>query len=995
MSGHKGKDRTIFWMMLRLLLLVLTVEMFLLAGSLVVGGVIQTLNKNAQDILAKQVENRGSYLANDMAINWSNLSVISDKVDTCLQEILDSRGMTLEEFVEAGESASLINGVCQDMIDTMYGKQVSGIFMLINATGSGEAASGTVQGIYLRDLDPTSMPSDLHADILVERAPVTVVRSGYLATDTSWQPVFSAADSVEQPFFYKPYQAAVDGQGKLSAEACGYWTTETYSLSGDNREAIAYSQPLILPDGTVYGVIGVEILTDYLQTLLPSGELLEKERGSYMLICGTEEGELTPVVLSSEVLSRRKLDELQFSFTDQSKNAVADDGHEYYGAVRNLVLYSRNAPFDSDKWYLVGFAKEDDLYAFAIQVQRMLTVSFLGTILIGLVGILLVSYKLSKPIHMLSGEVEKAKQTGVQLSLPSTGIREIDQFSSAITEMQQEVTDSATRFMQIIHMSSVDLAGYELREGSDRVFVTANYFSLMGAENVDIDNLTVDRFREIKAEVKKHLTSRAAEDGSTIYAMQLENGKMKYLRSSTTQDGNRLVGLLEDVTASTLEKKQIERERDSDILTKLYGRQGFRREAEELFSQPEVMRHAALLMIDLDNLKTTNDRFGHNFGDLYIQTAARCFQENTPAGTLCARMGGDEFQILFYGFDDREEIRECLEKLYRAIGEVEFVLPDGQNMGLSASGGYAWYPEDGDDLSALMKYSDFAMYQVKRTKKGQLKEFDHEAWKQQMSEDQSRLEFHQMLDAKKITYHFQPIFRADDGTVYGYEALMRVDMPSLREPKMVLQLAREEGCMKEIEKLTMFMASESYMALLDRGVVAETAFLFINSIANEELSEEDEKEYHERFARIQDRMIIEITETENLEMELIRKKGAAEGFTGIFALDDYGSGYNSELNLLTLNPHYVKVDVSIVRDVDADENKQQIVKNIVEYAHERNMKIIAEGIETGAEMKKLLELDVDFMQGFYLARPGAVPPALSEDARLLLWEQRQSGEGRE
>ena len=344
--------------------------------------------------------------------------------------------------------------------------------------------------------------------------------------------------------------------------------------------------------------------------------------------------------------------------------------------------------------------------------------------------------------------------------------------------------------------------------------------------------------------------------------------------------------------------------------------------------------------------------------------------------------------------NSRETIRECLDKLYRAIGEVEFILPDGQNMGLSASGGYAWYPEDSDSLPALMKYSDFAMYQVKRTQKGRLKEFDSEAWKQQMSEDQSRLEFHQMLDAHKIAYHFQPIFRADDGQVYGYEALMRVDMPSLRDPKLVLQIAKEEGLMHEIEKLTMFRATESYMALLERGVISQTAFLFINSIANEDMTTENEREYHERFGQIQDRIIIEITETENLEMELIKKKSAAEGFTGIFALDDYGSGYNSELNLLTLNPHYVKVDVTIVRDIDVDENKQQIVRNIVQYAHERDMKIIAEGIETGTEMKKLLELDVDLLQGFYLARPGAVPPALSEDARLLLWDRRSGGESR-
>ena len=228
MSGHKGKDRTIFWLALRSLLLVLTVEMLLMAGSLIVGGVIQTLNRNARDILSKQVENRESYLANDMAINWSNLNVISDKVDSCLQEILADRGMTAAEFAESGESALLINEVCQDMIDTMYSKQVSGIFMLINTEGLGEAAPETVQGIYLRDLDPKSMPSDLHADILVERAPVAVVRAGYLATDTSWQPVFSTADSIDQPFISLirrrlreresfPQRLAVTGLHRLTA----------------------------------------------------------------------------------------------------------------------------------------------------------------------------------------------------------------------------------------------------------------------------------------------------------------------------------------------------------------------------------------------------------------------------------------------------------------------------------------------------------------------------------------------------------------------------------------------------------------------------------------------------------------------------------------------------------------------------------------------------------------------------------------------------------
>lgn len=984
MSGHKGKDRTIFWISMRSLLVVRTAEMLLLLASLVLGGVIQTLNRNAQDILAKQVENRGSYLAGSMALSWSNLSVITSKVNTYVQGQIDS-GKTVEEITTEDAGTMLTGEICQHLIDTMYTKQVSGIFILLYTQALDGRAIDDVQGIYLRDSGPVSAAC---GDVLVERAPVEVVRSERLDMDTGWQPFFSAKDSVQQPFFYKPYQAAVNGNGALSAEACGYWTAETYHLSGDDKQAIAYSQPLILPDGTVYGVLGVEASTEYLKTLLPSDEFLEMEQGSYMLACSTQDGVLRPVVLSSGYMTEQMAEDLRFTFTDDKCKTVTDERENYYGAVENLALYSKNTPFSSEKWYLIGFTRQDDLYAFAIQVTRTLAVAFVGMIIIGLIGIFLVSYSLTRPVRILSEEVEKAKRMGTLPSLPATGIREIDQFSKAIMRLQQEVTDSATRFMQIIQMSSADLAGYELKEGSDRVFVTANYFPLMGAENVDIENLTVDKFREIKMEIKRNLPARTEEDGSTVYTMVNEDGTVRYLRSSATQDGDRLVGLLEDVTVSTLEMKQIERERDSDILTKLYGRQGFHREAEELFGQPDVMKHAALLMIDLDNLKITNDRFGHNFGDLYIQTAAKCFQDNTPEGTLCARVGGDEFVILFYGYDERDTIRECLKKLYQAIRAVDFELPDGQNMGLSASGGFAWYPEDSDSLSLLIKYSDFAMYQVKRSKKGQLREFDSEAWAQQMSEDQSRLEFHQMLESQKINYHFQPIFRAENGSVYGYEALMRVDMPSLRSPKMVLQIAREEGCMSEIEKLTIFKATESYESLLEKGAVLPDAFLFINSIANESMTKEDEQEYHRRFEKLQDRIVIEITETENLEMELIRKKSATEGFTGVFALDDYGSGYNSELNLLTLNPHYVKVDVSIVRSIDADENKQQIVRNIVQYAHERGMKIIAEGIESGLELKKLLELQVDLLQGYYLAKPGAVPPALSEDARLLLWNRK-------
>lgn len=988
MAGQR-KDRTIFRVLLVPLLSVLAIEMALLIASLALGGVMTRLNQNTRDILGQQVENRGNYLLNDMTGKWSNLNLLVDHIDNEVASKLSEGEMTLESFQVNGGCSELLEELRPELIDAMYNRQVSGIFLIFNTKDLDEMeGTESLQGIYLRDLDPASMPSAQYQDILVERAPVSVVRSGYMATDTGWQPTFSVEDSVEQDFFSKPFQTAYEDEKKLNDKEYGYWTTEFYSLSGDSHRAMAYSMPLILSDGTVYGVLGVEILEDYLYSLLPGGELMEMNQGSYLLAI-SEKGseELKPVFLSSATMTQGKLDGLQFFLDGESGNSVSDAGGEYCGAATPLVLYSRNAPFDSDKWYLVGFGRREHLFAFSKQIQTVLGGSFVLTALIGLVGILLVSYRLSKPIRMLSEEVEKAKMNNAFPMLPDTGIREIDQFSHAIERLEQEVMDSSQRFMQIISMASVDLAGYELWDDSDSVFVTANYFPLLGVEDMDLNHLTAESFLAKQEELRQSLKSTPAEDGSVVYSIPLPQGETRYIRAESTRSGKRLVGVIEDVTTSTLEKMQIERERDCDGLTKLYGRRGFRREADEMFLRPELLKQAALLMIDLDNLKTTNDRFGHNFGDLYIQTAGKCFLENTPDNTICARISGDEFLVLFYGYNEQEEIRRDVQSLYRAIGEVKFVLPNGDNMGLSASGGVAWYPQDSEDLSELMKYADFAMYQVKRSVKGQLKEFNLEAYQEKMRQNQSRLEFHQMLENKQVSYHFQPIFAAGTGEVYAYEALMRVDFPALRSPETVLQIAKEENCMHDIEYMTMFCACEDYQKLLERGEAADHAFLFINSIANERMTLEEEQEFHERFAQIQPKVVVEITEVEHMDMDMVRQKRDAAGFSGNFALDDYGSGYNSEINLLELEPKYVKVDITIVRDIDKDRNKQHIVENIVHYAHERDMKVIMEGLETAAELQKSLELGVDLLQGYFLARPGAVPPAISDGAKKVLQEQ--------
>ena len=112
----------------------------------------------------------------------------------------------------------------------------------------------------------------------------------------------------------------------------------------------------------------------------------------------------------------------------------------------------------------------------------------------------------------------------------------------------------------------------------------------------------------------------------------------------------------------------------------------------------------------------------------------------------------------------------------------------------------------------------------------------------------------------------------------------------------------------------------------------------------------------------------------------------------MFALDDYGSGYSNENTLLQLAPRFVKVDITIIRGIDTSLDKQQILRNMVAYAHPRSMKIVAEGVETAAELRKVIELGADALQGYFLAKPAAVPAKMAPAAHKVIAEYSSASE---
>ncbi|SFC61279.1 EAL domain-containing protein [Ruminococcus albus] len=243
------------------------------------------------------------------------------------------------------------------------------------------------------------------------------------------------------------------------------------------------------------------------------------------------------------------------------------------------------------------------------------------------------------------------------------------------------------------------------------------------------------------------------------------------------------------------------------------------------------------------------------------------------------------------------------------------------------------------------------------------------------------LKVQQLLDVNQLTYHFQPIVRADNGQIFAYEALMRADGVEGITPFHILKYAELSGRLSEVEEYTFLnvlnLLKENSESLHGRPV-------FINSIANVRTSPEKEQEIELLLEDHADIVVIEITEISEFDDSKLAKIKEKYDSLGIpIAIDDFGTGYSNISNLLRYTPNFVKIDRMLITDIANNTNKKHFVREIIDFCHENGLKALAEGVETYDELRTVILLGVDLIQGFYTARPSA--EILSE----IPYERRQ------
>jgi diguanylate cyclase (GGDEF)-like protein len=487
-------------------------------------------------------------------------------------------------------------------------------------------------------------------------------------------------------------------------------------------------------------------------------------------------------------------------------------------------------------------------------------------------------------------------------------------------------------------------------------------------------------YDEIFALLKK--LSSNTEAGTDRIKLVKENN-MLWVDIGRYRQEDLLLVTAEDVTASV---EAEERERYAlmhDILTGFYKHETFINKLKDLFAENNSLGTACMVLFDIESLKMLNDNYGPKYVDEYISSFAGRIKSCFPQNSIFSRYSNSEFYAFVYGYSDENTIKQSIESL---IGEFEKTVVkkggDEKELLIKITAGLSWYPKDSINPEELLTYSNFSVYVRPGTTEDRIAEFSRERYLKEGYLINSREAFLQMIEYRYIKYAFQTIVDVSTAKVFGYEMLMRPKKTELSNPIDVLRLAKIHSKLHVIENITWFEAMRTYVEQIEKGTIPYNTKIFINSIGGVVLNDSELSRFHEDFYDYVKNIVIEITETEqNDEASVRKKRQIADNWKAMIALDDYGTGYNGEVSLLVFQPNIIKVDINIIHGVDQDNNRLNLLKNIIQYARLRDILVLAEGVNSREELKTVIECGVDLVQGHYIATPVFTPKDISAKLR--------------
>jgi len=420
-----------------------------------------------------------------------------------------------------------------------------------------------------------------------------------------------------------------------------------------------------------------------------------------------------------------------------------------------------------------------------------------------------------------------------------------------------------------------------------------------------------------------------------------------------------------------------------DELTGLPNRWMFNLQLSQALTQAKrTGRHVAVLMLDLDDFKAVNDSFGHEVGDeLLVLVSQRLGAALRQSDTL-ARLGGDEFAILLADMQSTDEAMAVAAKLIATMGKTYTLI--GQEIHSSGSIGIAFYPGDGQNADALLRFADMAMYQAKRSVHGSYACYSPQFELRAQENMRVQVRLKEALNNGRLTLFYQPKMAANGETMLGAEALLRWHDDELGDvsPARFIPVAESTGLILPISAWVLETACQQIAAWQCAGTPLQVAVNFSAHQFRQGNVADQVRAVLQRTGAPAHLLEIEITESIAMEQpEAAHAELSALVALGCsVALDDFGTGYSSLAYLKSFPVSVLKIDRTFVKDIAADQGDAKICRAIIALAHSLDMTLVAEGVETPAQLAFLRNLGCEVYQGWLFAK---AMPVSELTARLL------------
>ena len=383
-------------------------------------------------------------------------------------------------------------------------------------------------------------------------------------------------------------------------------------------------------------------------------------------------------------------------------------------------------------------------------------------------------------------------------------------------------------------------------------------------------------------------------------------------------------------------------------------------------------RMIGVLFVDIDGFKQVNDTSGHGVGDDLLRSVAERLQAVTRPTDTCARVGGDEFGVLLTGLDTPNQALQAAERFRDAINTPMIVA--GRSVDLSASigvavGTRAATPDD------LLRNADMAMYAGKRSGKGRAKLYEPAMHAALLREAELDADLRRAIADEEFVLHYQPIVHLGDGTIEGFEALVRWDHPTRGQlpPAEFIDRIEETGLVVSLGSWVVRDACRQ-LAAWD-SLSPDRALRVSVNVSARQL--QDDAFVHVVGAALEDsgldpgRLTLEITEGSVMQgsWQHVSRLHALRGIGVKLAIDDFGTGYSALSYLRRLPVDVIKIDKSFVDGVLRGPEDRAIAAAVVTLARSLNLSTVAEGIETAGQRDVLADLGCDRGQGYLYSRP--------------------------